>query len=895
MLWSYTTRHLEFVYSMANSQDIRSDLQLLYELSLAVGRSLDPSQVCSQFLRTLLRRKDFSYGAFWIDGSQMLEKTDDQHQLLYAMPRVRAVYTRLKSDHPSINLPSGVAFRHIADTDSAFRSIITERGVERGAYAIFRLTDFGVLKLYRDRGRIEEMELRQLRQVVDKLAIALKGAIAHSQAIETQKILVRETALLRGLIDSVPDLITFKNERSEFLGCNKAFAEYVNLQESELIGKTDLDLFSKEVAEFYQIKDKAMLDAGEARRNEEWIHYADGRRVLLDTLKTPFFSSEGEVLGLIGISRDITERKEAEARILNQQQFLETVIDAVADPVLVIDTDFQILISNKSARQIFKLEQSPAQVLEDLESCLEILLKNEVPCSEPQDSPVSQVLSFSQPIRQIRDLRTNSGVRSFELTANPYLGEKFRTGGIVLVARDITDKQRAEERIQFMAHHDALTGLPNRILLRDRFDQAVNAANREREKVALLFLDLDDFKSVNDSLGHQVGDHLLQAVVTRLQQRVREADTISRQGGDEFLIMLRELRDATHAEIICEDLLACFKESFNILDYRLHTSFSIGISIYPDDGSDFDSLLQKADTAMYSAKEAGRNTFRFFTDEMNQVAFERLQLQTRLRKAFEEGELSLAYQPQFDIASGRIVGVEALLRWITREFGTVPPDRFISIAEESGLIIQIGAWVLKEACRQAVFWQQKYNSEFTISVNLSALQLRRDGLQKTITEALEETGLSPDLLELELTESMLIKDTNNVMATVTELKQAGVKLAIDDFGTGYSSLSYLKKLKVDRLKIDRSFVRDILDDPEDEAIARAIVQMAHSLKLEVVAEGVEKQEQAQWLLEEGCELAQGNFFSRPVDAEEFGKVLKRASGDAKAVRYRRLNAVQSTD
>lgn len=875
---------------MTNPQDIRSDLQLLYELSLAVGRSLNPVQVCAHFLKTLLRRKDFSFGAFWVDSAQMPDEIENQYQLIYAMPRVRAIRSRLNADHPSLRLPPGQAFIYVADTDSAFVDVIAERGIEKGAYAIFRLTDFGVLKLYRDRGSIEELELRQLRQVVDKLAIALKGAIAHSRAIEVQKSLVRETALMRGLIDSVPDLITFKNEKSEFLGCNKAFSEYVNLSEEDLIGKTDTDLFPTEVAEFYRRKDKSMLNAGEAKRNEEWIHYPDGRRVLLDTLKTPFFSSSGEVLGLIGISRDITERKETEARILMQQRFLETVIDAVADPVLVIDKDYQIRISNKRAKQVFIIEQNPVQVLEDLKACFEVLFSDGMPCNKgDQECLLAKVLSTKQPIRQIRELLTIEGMRTFELTASPYVEEQGRTDGIVLVARDITEKQRAEERIQFMAHHDALTGLPNRILLRDRFDQAVNAANRDHEKVALLFLDLDDFKSVNDSLGHQVGDLLLQAVVAHLHKRVREADTISRQGGDEFLIMLRELRDATHAEIICEDLLACFKEPFEILDYRLHISFSIGISIYPNDGGDFDTLLQKADTAMYSAKEAGRNTFRFFTDELNQVAFERLQLQTRLRKAFEEGELSLAYQPQFEITTGRIVGVEALLRWITREFGAVPPDRFIGIAEESGLIVPIGAWVLKEACRQTVIWHMNGYSDISISVNLSALQFRREGLQATIAEALEETGLPPHQLELELTESILIQDTNNVLATFTELKQAGIKLAIDDFGTGYSSLSYLKKLNVDRLKIDRSFIRDILDDPEDAAIARAIIQMAHSLKLQVVAEGVEQQDQAQWLLEEGCELAQGNYFSRPVAAEEFSEVLKAVYENAKNTWPKQLN------
>jgi diguanylate cyclase (GGDEF)-like protein len=428
--------------------------------------------------------------------------------------------------------------------------------------------------------------------------------------------------------------------------------------------------------------------------------------------------------------------------------------------------------------------------------------------------------------------------------------------------------REARQRIEMLAHHDPLTGLPNRLLLRDRVEQAKAQASRTQSRLALMFLDLDRFKTINDSLGHPVGDSLLNEVVGRLKSCVRESDTISRQGGDEFIILLNDIRDSDAVARVADKIHQRMAEPLMLENHLLSTSFSIGVALYPDDGEDFDILLQKADTAMYHAKEAGRNGHRFFTEEMNQKVVEHLKLETQLRRALENKEFVLHYQPQLDLHEGGIVGAEALIRWNSPESGLVSPGKFIPVAEDSGLIAPIGAWVLNEACRQAKAWQDAGLQPFVVAVNLSAVQFRRMDLVNTVINALVLSDLDSQWLELELTESILIQDAETTLDAVRRLKALGVKLSVDDFGTGYSSLTYLKRFAVDKLKIDQSFVRDLLNDPDDAAIVRAIVQMAHSLKLKTIAEGVESQELATLLRVFHCDEIQGYCFAPPLPAAE---------------------------
>ncbi len=438
---------------------------------------------------------------------------------------------------------------------------------------------------------------------------------------------------------------------------------------------------------------------------------------------------------------------------------------------------------------------------------------------------------------------------------------------VLAYIQDITERKANEARIDFLAHHDPLTSLPNRVLFRDRFALATAWSERSGGKVALLFVDLDHFKNINDTLGHPVGDRLLQQVALRLRQCVRDTDTISRQGGDEFLIALTDVHDLDRVSTVATAVVQALSAPFPIEGHELAATLSMGVAVWPDDGQDFDTLLQRADTAMYQAKAAGRNTYRFYTAEMNAQALEQLKLRTALHWALDQKEFVLHYQPQIELTSGRVVGVEALLRWQRGPHELLLPGRFIAAAEESGLIVPIGEWVLREACAQAVRWQQAGLPELTMAVNLSAVQFRRGNLLLSVTQALTDSGLEPSRLELELTESLLLDDAEPVLETVRRFKALGVCLSIDDFGTGYSSLAYLKRFAVDKLKIDQSFVRDIVSDPDDAAIVRAIISMARSLKLKVIAEGVETAELASILNLYHCHEAQGYHYARPMPAD----------------------------
>ncbi len=444
------------------------------------------------------------------------------------------------------------------------------------------------------------------------------------------------------------------------------------------------------------------------------------------------------------------------------------------------------------------------------------------------------------------------------------------------LSEEIEERQEAEERAAFLAYHDVLTGLPNRELARDRLSQALADAKRHNKQVALVLLDLDHFKNINDTLGHAVGDQLLRAVADILLNTLRQSDTVSRPGGDEFLMVLKDLPDADAATPVVTKVLEELGKPLSVNGQDLSISASMGIAMAPNDGEDFDTLLQRADTALYRSKDEGRNTYRFFDDRMNAEAMERLTMRNGLRRALELGQFVLHYQPQVDLASGRVFGVEALIRWQHPEWGLVPPGKFIPVAEDSGLIVPIGDWVIEEACRQAVAWSRKGLPPLPVAVNLSALLFKRGEVESVVSQALAASGLPPAQLELELTESVLISDVESVETRLKGLKALGVKLAIDDFGTGYSSLSYLKRLSVDKLKIDQSFVRDLERHPEDVAIVRAIIQMAKGLGLSTIAEGVETLAMMQQLRTLGCLEGQGYWFAKPMPASVFEDWLRQA-------------------
>jgi diguanylate cyclase len=445
----------------------------------------------------------------------------------------------------------------------------------------------------------------------------------------------------------------------------------------------------------------------------------------------------------------------------------------------------------------------------------------------------------------------------------------------VQLQEEVKERKRSEERIEYLAYHDSLTSLPNRTLFGKILNHGISQARRRTKELAVLFIDLDRFKNINDTLGHEAGDALLQEVAKRLKQCLRDSDTVARLGGDEFVVLLEELSDQKHVSLVAHKILTTLVKPFVTLGQEFHVTASIGISTYPTDGDDEKSLMKNADIAMYRAKEEGKNNFQFYSDELNVHSFERLAMESNLRRALERNEFQLHYQPKVDLRTGRITGVEALLRWLHPDLGIVAPAQFIPMAEETGLIVPIGIWVLRTACAQQMAWQDKGLQPLSVAVNLSARQFSDEHLLKDITSIVEESGIDPALLELEITESMLMHNVEKAIRTLNALDNMGIQLAIDDFGTGYSSLSTLKRFPINTIKVDRSFVRDLPGGADDKSIIDAIIAMGRTLSMTVIAEGVETKEQADYLREHACDEFQGFYFKKPMPADQLTRLLQK--------------------
>ncbi len=562
----------------------------------------------------------------------------------------------------------------------------------------------------------------------------------------------------------------------------------------------------------------------------------------------------------------VVQVDELNARLDHQTTLNQTIIDCSPFAIYTRDREGIVTTWNAAAEELFGWTA---------EEAIGHPLRTVPPDRERETLALREHVLAGESVFDVEVQRQRRDGTVFDLcsTLAPLRDAEGNINGYLAIAADVSARKAAERQVEFLAYRDVLTGLPNRQLLVDRFNQAVVHADRQATKVALLYLDLDNFKTINESMGHCVGDALLREVSSRIAACVGDADTISRQGGDEFLILLPDLPHAEAAVPVLLKIRETLLEPFNLGAHELTTSASIGVAIYSDDGRDFDTLLKKADTAMYRAKDGGGNQYRYFNEQMNVEAVEYMRIKNGLRRAIAQNEFVLHYQPQIEQSTGRVRGVEALLRWHHPEEGLLPPSRFIPVAEDSGLIVAMGEWVLREACRQAVAWRDAGLSPLIMAVNLSPVQFRRGDLPLAINKVLLDTGCDPRLLELELTESLLIHDSEASLANVRQLKQLGIKLSIDDFGTGYSSLSYLKRFDVDKLKIDQSFVRDLSRNSDDAAIVRAIIQLAASLSLRTVAEGVEDIAALSVLRELGCDDVQGYYFARPMEAQAMTEYL----------------------
>ena len=676
------------------------------------------------------------------------------------------------------------------------------------------------------------------------------------------------------ILNQIPGLVYAKDRQGRFLAANEAVArENGLLRGEELIGKTDFDLFPADVAQGFFDIEQAIMASGEPviDRQDNRLDETGAPKWIL-TSKWPMRDDSGTVVGLIGLGRDITERKCVEQKLEAERALFRAMIDQVPDYLFAKDTESRFVIANRAVAA--DLGRQPEELIGKTDFDLHL---HKHACKFIADE--QKVIASGEPFIDTEDLviDTTGKDKWFATSKVPLRDNQNNIIGIVGVCRDITERKHSEERIRHMALHDGLTGLPNRTLLMDRLEQNILQTERSGGQLTTLFIDLDNFKSVNDSLGHNAGDTLLKAVADRMVGSVRASDTVARLGGDEFVILLIDRDESVEpAADMFERIRSAIAEPILIGGKLFRVSGSIGVASYPEDGTDANTLLKNADIAMYEAKESGRDEIKFYTNGMDAAARENKVLQESLRNAIANDGLSLVYQPQIDLENGRIFAVEALARWSHPIFGDVSPGKFIPLAEENGLIVPLGDWALREACRQNKAWQDAGMSPITVCVNVSALQMKEQNWVKRVADILSETGLEPHYLELELTESMLMHNVERAIATMRELQAIGVNFAIDDFGTGYSNLSALKNFPVARLKIDRSFIRNLPDDAGERDIAAAVISLGQKLNMRVIAEGVETEEQLAFLRDNNCDEVQGYLFSKPVGAAAVADMCQSA-------------------
>ncbi len=719
---------------------------------------------------------------------------------------------------------------------------------------------------------------------------------------------------LQTLIDWVPDNLWVKDNESRFVIANKATALRMGFTKPEdLIGKTDLELCPPDLAQGYFADERRVIESGKPMVDKE--EYAAGpldRKTSISTTKVPLRNDADEIFGIVGVSRDITDRVRADAVRDEHAAILEMIatgapLDAVLDRVVrAVDSQLpglsaSILLLDEDGLHL-RLGAAP-NLTKDYPDAISGLAISAIAGSfgaavfRRETVIVADVMNGAA-WEGCRDLALTLGLRSCWST--PIMSHQGRVLGALDVysarVREPTEadtrimtiaartagiavqRKLAEDRIHFLANHDALTGLPNRSLLDDRLSQAILFARRYDREISVAFIDLDNFKLVNDSLGHNAGDEVLSQIASRLTACLRTTDTLMRLGGDEFVVVLPDQPKGTEGvSCLLQKLSVAIADPLLIDGHRLRVTASIGVANYPNDGTDARTLLANADAAMYRAKQIGRDNFHFYTADLNIQARERLLLHEELRNAIARNEFVLFYQPQIDLQTGKIFAVEALIRWRHSKLGLVSPDKFIPMAEQTGLIVPIGDWVLREACRQNKAWQHAGLSPITVCVNVSARQFSDKTLIAKVVDALKESELEANYLELEVTESLIMHDGAAASATMDQLRDLGVHLSIDDFGTGYSSLSALSTFPVGRLKIDKSFITDLTTNEHDRAVASAVISLGRKLQLKVIAEGVETEDQLEFLRENNCDEVQGYLLSKPVAADELEQMVKKAA------------------
>ncbi|CAN7389835.1 EAL domain-containing protein [Pseudoduganella sp. LjRoot289] len=694
----------------------------------------------------------------------------------------------------------------------------------------------------------------------------------------SEDMLIESTQRFHATFDLAPVGIVHMALDGQFLLFNTQFRDMLGYGDDEISGLTIHQIAHPDEGADFEPTIARLLAGPEAFSHRCDMRYRcrDGDFIWTSVAISLVRDGRQNPLHLIAVIENITARKQMEHALRQSERFMKSTIDALSQHICVTDEDGIILTVNK-AWQEFALAHG-VLLGAAWEKKNYLAIHEQASDMGAHDAGVLSV-GLREVARGLRD-EFNMGYRCNSSTAQRWFTvrvTRFPAGGatrLVIAREDVTQTRQAEDELQYLAHHDKLTGLPNRSLLQDRLRQAIVHADRYGYRVWVIFIDLDRFKLVNDTLGHKAGDCLLNTIAARLQLVLRGSDTAARFGGDEFVLILSEHFEEGLTPSILHRVMSTVAEPVVVEEQQFFLSCSMGVAVYPNDAADPETLVDHADRAMYRAKALGRNTYQFYAPAMNEFALERLRLEKHLRNALERNEFILHYQPQVDLTTGEIVGMEALIRWQHPELGMVSPDQFIGLAEETGLIVPIGAWVMRTACAQNKAWQRSGLGNFRIAVNLSARQFSQENLVESVASILAETGLAPQHLDIEITESVVMTDVEEAVDTLNAFKALGVQLSIDDFGTGYSSLSYLQRFPIDVLKIDRSFVGDITESADKGAIANAIIAMAHNLGISVIAEGVETEAQCDMLSQNLCDEIQGYWFSRPVAADAIETMLQ---------------------
>lgn len=709
---------------------------------------------------------------------------------------------------------------------------------------------------------------------------ALRYVIEHKAARDALR---DSEARFRAMSDACPLGIVVSDARGDSVYANAAYHEISGLSSEQTLGANWSMAIHPDDRQRVLAEWRDAVCGTRPFRSEARILRKDGS-IVWTRLNAAAMRDGRASPGHVQTVEDITARKSmefvlraAEEALFEEKERAQVTLNSIGDAVIAADLRGDVTYLNLVAETMtgWSYEDALGRPLPEVFNIIDGTTR------KAAANPAQRAIEQDRTVGLAADcvlVRRDGHESAIEDSAAPIHNRDGRVAGAVIVFHDASQSRAMALKMAYLAEHDFLTGLPNRALLTERLSQAIGLAHRHRKQVALLFLDLDDFKHINDSLGHAVGDQLLKSVAGRLAACVRGTDTVCRQGGDEFVILLAEIERPQDAAQIAEKLRAALAVPHLIGGHELHVALSIGISVYPDDGISVDTVMQNADTAMYHAKAIGRNNYQFFRADMNTRALRRLFVENSLRRALNQGEFVLHYQPQIDLASGSMTGTEALVRWLDPDLGLIYPEQFVPIAEACGLIVPIGRWVLREACRQVQAWLDAGLSAVRVAVNISAVEFRHKNFLERVALILKETGLAPCFLELELSESILMHDANASASVLESLKAMGVRLAIDDFGTGYSSLSYLKRFPIDTLKIDQSFVHDIAAGADSATIVAAVVGMGRNLKQRVLVEGVETHEQLAFLRSRRCDEGQGFLFGHPVPADDFALLLAARNG-----------------